>query len=109
MMLLCAQNVRTQATSQSSSLIWRISDRIPLYDTCHSRPQNPGSTARCPPVISAVLRAGCADARIVSVITQFLTDRLEDEAGLKEVANGLMALLSMQRCGSEEAEKVTLA
>lgn len=57
----------------------------------------------------ATLQGNSADTRIVSVITQFLTDRLEDEAGLKEVANGLMALLSMQRCGSEEAEKVTLA
>lgn len=50
-----------------------------------------------------------ADILLVSVITQFLTDRLEDETGLKEVANGLMALLGMQRFSAEDAEKVTLA
>jgi hypothetical protein len=37
------------------------------------------------------------------VIAQFLCDRLEDEAGLKETAQGLVALQKAQRFGKDEA------
>ncbi|EWC45959.1 hypothetical protein DRE_04752 [Drechslerella stenobrocha 248] len=39
----------------------------------------------------------------VSVITQFLCDRLEDEAGLKEVTQGLFAVAGMARFQPEDA------
>lgn len=39
----------------------------------------------------------------MSVIGQFLCDRLDDEAGLKETSQGLIALQKMQRFGKEEA------
>ncbi|KAK6342855.1 hypothetical protein TWF718_008237 [Orbilia javanica] len=42
----------------------------------------------------------------VSVITQFLCDRLEDEAGLKEVCHGLLAIAGMSRFQPEDAQMV---
>ncbi|KAL7267583.1 hypothetical protein RUND412_009827 [Rhizina undulata] len=56
--------------------------------------------------LAAVL--GCLDPKSLSrqqvaVIAQFLCDRLDDETGLKETAQGLIALQSMQRFGKEEA------
>lgn len=46
---------------------------------------------------------------LVAVLTQFLTDRLEDETGLKEVAQGLIALMNMPRFSAEEAELVIIS
>ncbi|KAJ6257724.1 hypothetical protein Dda_7512 [Drechslerella dactyloides] len=42
----------------------------------------------------------------VSVITQFLCDRLEDEAGLKEVTQGLFAVYGMARFQPEDAQMI---
>ncbi|KAF3928046.1 hypothetical protein AA313_de0201859 [Arthrobotrys entomopaga] len=39
----------------------------------------------------------------VSVITQFLCDRLEDESGLREISQGLIAVTSMTRFQPEDA------
>lgn len=45
----------------------------------------------------------------VSVICQFLCDRLDDETGLKETSQGLVALQKMQRFGKTDATTVTSA
>ncbi|KAF3919588.1 hypothetical protein ABW20_dc0103300 [Dactylellina cionopaga] len=42
----------------------------------------------------------------VSVITQFLCDRLEDEVGLREVSQGLLAVAGMTRFQAEDAQTV---
>jgi hypothetical protein len=46
---------------------------------------------------------------IVSVIARFLCDRLEDETGLKDTAQGLVALQKAQRFGKDEASLIASA
>lgn len=46
---------------------------------------------------------------IVSVISRFFCDRLEDETGLKDTAQGLVALHKAQRFGKDDALLVASA
>ncbi|KAF8476066.1 RNAPII transcription regulator C-terminal-domain-containing protein [Kalaharituber pfeilii] len=107
-----------EASRIASDAAKRIEDKqLKLLDVIQSMGEfmvDDDATVRAKSIgfLSAILNALDSKSltrQQIAVITQFLSDRLEDETGLKEVAQGLIALLKMPRFSAEEAEKVTLA